>query len=412
MKLINNKIKLILNTYTELPIEIYILFIGKMINCIGAFVYPLLSLILTQKIGFPIEEAGFFVTFTAIFQAPCILLGGKLVDTIGRKKVLLIFQSLGAFCFIICGFLNPSHTLARFIMCASCLYSIAHPAYDSIVGDITTKENRKASFSLIYMGLNLGFAIGPLVGGLLFKNHLKILFIGDAFTTLISVILIGYFIKETYNVSNNKDNNTLEKTEHGSVFEFILKRPILIYYSLLMVIFQFAYSQWGFAIPIQLETLFGDNGAQYFGFLGSCNGIIVIIFTPLITVLTRKYDILSIIATGGLLYAISFGCCSFISKVPSFFIIVIIMTIGEVAIATNSGTFINNLTPSSHRGRINSLLPLIYGTGYALGPSIMGKLINIIGLSNAWLIVGITTCISAVLMYFLNYTNKINCKNF
>ncbi|MBW6410882.1 MFS transporter [Clostridium weizhouense] len=407
MKLIDNKIKLILNTYSGLPVEVYILFICKMINCMGAFVYPLLSLILTQKIGFSIEDAGFFVTFTAFFQAPCMLLGGKLVDTIGRKKVLLIFQTLGAFCFIICGFLNPSYTLAKFIMCASCFYSIANPAYDSIIGDITTKENRKASFSLIYMGLNLGFAIGPLVGGLLFKNHLKILFIGDAFTTLISIILIRYFIKETY-----RKNYTLEKAEHGSIFKVILKRPILISYSLLMLIFQFAYSQWGFAIPIQLETLFGDNGAQYFGFLGSCNGIIVLLFTPLITVLTQKYNLLSIIATGGILYAISFGCCSFISKLSAFFIIVVIMTIGEVFIATNSGTFINNLTPSSHRGRMNSLLPLIYGSGYTLGPTIMGKLINSIGLSDAWLIIGITTCISAILMYFSNYTNKINYKNF
>ncbi len=32
----------------------------------------------------------------------------------------------------------------------------------------------------MYMGLNIGFAVGPIIGGLLFENFLKFVFIGDA----------------------------------------------------------------------------------------------------------------------------------------------------------------------------------------------------------------------------------------
>lgn len=411
MKLNKSKIFDIFGTYMGLPKEVYILFLGKIINCIGAFVHPLLSLILIQKVGLSISEAGLFVTCAAIFQAPCILLGGKLIDSIGRKKVIIGAQSVAAILFIICGFLEPSSTLAIFIIAASCFSAMAQPAYDSMVGDITTKENRKASFSLIYMGVNLGFSIGPLLGGLLFQNYLPLVFIGDAITTLISIGLIGFFIKETHPIINSNSDNTsvveptdnLEKEETGSVFKVFFKRPILIYYALLMLTFHLAYSQLGFAIPIQLGQLFGSDGAKYFGLLSSCNGLFVILLTPIITVVTRKYRILTIIASGGILYSIAFGSCSFISILPMFFIVILVITIGEIAISINSGTFIANLTPASHRGRVNAMLPLIYGLGHALGPGLMGGMIDSIGLNKAWLIIALIVGVGAVCMYLLNY---------
>lgn len=404
----------ILNTYIGLPKEIYILFLGKMINCIGAFVHPLLALILTQKIGLSPSEAGIFITFAAAFQAPCIILGGKLSDTYGRKKTLVLFQSIAAILFIICGFIKPSHFLTFLIIAAGCFSSIAQPSYDSMVGDITNKDNRQASFSLIYMGLNLGFAIGPLVGGLLYKNFLPLVFIGDGITTIISVILIFVFIKETYKnpkieTDQNvlKDTTLLEDNETGSVFKVFLRRPILIYYSLILLTFQFAYSQWGFAVPLQLSSLFGDGlGAKYFGILASCNAIIVVLFTPIATKITRKMKIISAIAIGGLFYALAFGSCGFItSSLWPFFFIIFIITIGEIVISINSSTFITNMTPASHRGRVNSILPLIYGTGGAIGPTIMGVMIDNLGLKIAWLFVGIVVLIGSIFMYMLNYLN-------
>ncbi len=408
MKL-KNKFILMFSSYLGLPKEIYILFLGKIINCIGSFIYPLLSLILINKIGLSISQAGEFVTFLALLQAPCVLVGGKLVDSIGRKKVILIFQGLSACTFIICGFLPLSNALTKFILLASCFSSVSSPAYDALVADITTSENRKNSFSLIYIGLNLGFAIGPLLGGLLFNNYLSLIFIGDGVTTLIYLLLIGYFIKDTkpnlLESSINENNSSFEKSENCSVFKIFLKRPILIYYSLLMLTFHFAYSQWGFAVPIQLNDIFSTNGAKYFGFLSSFNGLIVILFTPIITIITKKYRMLSIISSGGLFYSLAFGLCYFASNLFLFFIIVTIMTIGEISIATNSQTFIANLSPSSHRGRINSILPLLYGTGNGIGPIIMGKMISGVGIKQAWLIVSLIVGIGGILMYLLNYIN-------
>ncbi|WP_315080349.1 MFS transporter [uncultured Clostridium sp.] len=139
--------------------------------------------------------------------------------------------------------------------------------------------------------------------------------------------------------------------------------------------------------------------------MSSFNGLIVILFTPIITSITKKYRMLSIISAGGLFYSLAFGLCCFASNIFSFFIIVTIMTIGEISIATNAQTFIANLSSSSHRGRINSILPLLYGTGNGIGPIIMSRMISRVGIKQAWLIVSLIVGIGGVLMYFLNCIN-------
>ena len=238
--------KNLLNTYKGIPREIYILFIGKIVNALGAFVQPLMSLILTQKLGMSAGEAGEFVTFMAVCQVPCIIIGGKLTDTIGRKKVITIFQILGILMLIICGIIPLSLTTAKFMILSSCFYSMSTPAYDALNADLTNESNRKSSYSLLYMGVNIGFSIGPIIGGFLYKDYLPLIFIGDAATTVVALLLIMFYIKEPKRekeVASDYDEDC--KTSTLSV---ILKRPILIFFPLMMLLFQFAYSQWVFSI--------------------------------------------------------------------------------------------------------------------------------------------------------------------
>lgn len=400
-----------LSTYKGLPKEIYILFIGRIVNSLGAYVHPLMALILTQKIGLSVIEAGYFVTILSICQAPCMILGGKLADSIGRKKVIIIFQLLGAISLIICGIMEPSINMANLIIISSCFYSISSPAFEALNADITTSQNRKIAYSLLYMGTNIGFSIGPIIGGLLYENYLPLIFIGDGITTLIALCLIIVFVKESYNkkevVVKNEELSELEQNVEGSTIKVLLKRPILIFFAIGALLYSFAYSQWGFALPIQLGDLFSEKGAKLYGILGGFNGIIVICLTPIITSITKKMSILKAMAFGGLFYAIAFGMFGFIKIPVLFYLAIFIMTIGEILITINQGTFIANNTPASHRGRISSILPLIVGAGYAFGPMIMGEVIDKYTIFTGWIIVSISGLLGMFIMIILGrYMNN------
>lgn len=405
-----HNVKLI-DQYRHLPREIYIIFISRMVNSIGSFVYPLLALILTKKIGMPKDKAGIFITTIALLTAPGMIIGGKLVDKVGRKLILIIFQGLGAAVFITCGFLKPTITMAYILMMAPIVSSVCSPAHDSMIADLTTPENRKQAYSLLYMGHNLGFCIGPFIGGLLFENHLSIVFIGDGITTLLSLILILIYVKETKYRNDNEqfenEERILEKSEDGSVFKVLSKRPILLIYAIILFFYQFSYTQWGFAIPMQLGDYYGNVGARYYGMLGAFNGFIVIMLTPLAAKLTHKVNGLKVISLGGLLYGISLGMLAFVYKLPFFFLSILILTVGEIIIAINSSTFVANNTPASHRGRINGILPLIYGAGGAIGPAVMGGWLKNYGYTTSWIIIGIIMLLASMFMSMLiKYKNR------
>lgn len=405
--------KNLINNYKGLPREIYILFVGKIVNSIGAFVYPLMSLILTQKIGMSATQAGELVTTLAIFQVPCIVFGGKLADTIGRRKVIILFQLLGAATLILCGFINPSILTAKMMIAASCFYSLSTASYDALSADLTNKSNRKTSYSLLYMGTNIGFAVGPIIAGFLYKNYLPLIFIGDAITTLVSLLLFILFVKEPdkEQIKKETQQNHLEKETEGSVIKLLIERPILIIFPFILFLFQFTYCQWGFAVPLQMGKLYGADGAKIYGFLGAFNGLIVILATPLLTVYTKKYNALKIMATGGVLYSICFLIISMFNNISFIFLAILSLTIGEVLIAINSSTFIANNTPSSHRGRVSSFMPLISGTGYAIGPLIMGNIIDNRGIYTGWMVIISVSFLGSVLMYVLSLIRKSKVTN-
>ena len=161
-------------------------------------------------------------------------------------------------------------------------------------------------------------------------------------------------------------------------------------------------------MPIQLGELFQENGARLYGFLGGFNGFIVITFTPILTYLTKKFRTLNIMSAGGMLYGLSFVIYAFADYKVLFFAATLALTIGEVLIATNAQAFIANNTPSSHRGRISSIVPMISGAGYAMGPMIMGGVIDDLGMFQAWMIITVICIVGAVGMMLIKNLKNVN----
>lgn len=393
--------------YRGLPREIYILFFARIINSVGAFVFPLLTLIMTNKLGYTSDRAGLILTLLALTQAPAMLIGGKLSDRFGRRKLIIIFETLGASTFLVCGFVPTSDITIYLIMLASILYAFAHPAMDAMSVDLTNNGNRKAAFSLLYMGFNLGFAVGPIIGGLLFKNLLPLVFIGDALTTLLSLGLIIRFIPETMPHKDAVQLSGLEQHQKGSVFKVLMQRKILIVFALIMMVFQFTYHQWSFALPQQMDVLFKEGARQY-GLLAGYNGILVIILTPIVTSVVANWKALRGTLAGGLMYAIAFGLLILFKDLPWFYVSVFFLTFGEVIIVIDAQAFIANFSPSSHRARLNSVTMMISGIGRMLSPLIIGQIIASRTLNTAWMVVSSAALIGSVILFVIMRSKRVD----
>jgi len=387
--------------YKGMPKEIYVIFVARIINALGCFVMPLLTIILTQNIGLSKQMTGFYISLSGLLYLPAAMLGGKLADTIGRKKVIMLFGGLGAGFYILAGFMEPSMPMIYVLMLAGACMVTAGPAHDALIADLTTPETRNGAYALSYMGWNIGFAVGPAVGGMLYKNHLPLVFIGDALTALIALCLIAFFVPET--ILRTKEDITdasrrLEKREEGSIFAVLLKRPILIYFGIIMLGYNFAYAQWSFMLPMQTMQNFSGDGAKYFGFIAGFNGLVVMLFTPIVMKIVEGIKSMRRMVYGGLLYALGFGMLGVIHSLSFVFLWAFTFTLGEIILAISVTPFIVDHTPVSHRGRMNSVVPMIFRLGDTLGPVGMGYALTYMSIDTGWMLIGISTFIFSLFM--------------
>ena len=394
--------KSVIHSYIGLPKEIYILFISKIINSLGRFIGPLLTLILTKKIGMSSTEAGALITIAMVLQAPCVLIGGRLADTLGRKKVICIFFGLSALTFLSCTFMPVTKLLAYTLIIGACFSSFSGSAYDAMITDYTDVHNRQSAFSLLYMGTNVGAAIAPVVGGLLFKSHLKILFFGDAVTTFIAVILIILFVQEHESVRKRQEQvDEYNETVKQNVFVVLRETPILIIFALILSIYSFVYEQFGFGIPLGMDSVFGDRGAELFGMVSSINALIVIFFTPFLIHITKSMKVKNVLAVGGLSYAGCFMVMAVSSHLYGYIVGIVLLTIGEILCAVNAAAFVANIAKSTHLGRINSVVSIIREMGACLSPIVIGSMLDVITIQQTFMVVGIIAMVGAMLMFGL-----------
>jgi MFS family permease len=398
-----------LQLYRGLPKEIYLLFAVRVVNTVGSFVMPLIAMILTEKIGLSSADAGSFTTLVCLTQAPCLLIGGKLIDVFGRRRMILLFNTLGALSYMACALVAPGRAMAALILLASDFYVFSWPAFDAVTADVAEGDARKQAFSFLYLGTNLGYAVGPVLGGLLFKDHLSLLFFLDGLTTLLSTALV-LLLPETKNRSlpaEPRENGVTEKT---GTLRVLWRTPILALFLLILLLYDFTYAQYGFTLPLQMDSLFSSAGPRLYSTLISVNAVVVIVFTPLITKLSARVRPLPAMAGGGALFFASFLLFAVSSRMAAFYAAMALFTFGEIVTTINTGVYIADATPPTHRGRINSASNLVRGTGYAVGPVAMGHLLEKTSYFWGWLFIAGLMGLGAALMFLLGFCAKRKSK--
>ncbi|MDD4220553.1 MAG: MFS transporter, partial [Sphaerochaetaceae bacterium] len=346
---------------------------------------------------------------------PGSFIGGKLADIIGRKKVMVVGQLLASTMFMVCGFLGPSRWVPLFILLNLTFDGATDPARSALMTDVTTPENRQASFSLNYLGHNLGFALGPVIAGFLFYRAPNWLFFGNAIAGAISIIFVAGMVSESKPdqaaIEATYATDSLEKAFSGGLLKALFSRPKLLLLALCITFFSFAYSQSLFALPLYTTQLYGKAGATLYGSMMSLNAIVVVVSNAFIVVALKKFHPLRNIAWAGILYAIGFACMGLVQAPFWLYLLTIVFTLGEVIDATNTHYYIANNTPITHRARFSAILPVIMGLGHGIAPLIGGLISSRYGLSILWLLVGITALIGTIGVYVLYLSEKKKQEN-
>lgn len=402
--------KKLITQYGGLKREIYILFIGRLVTAMGSFVWPMLTFFLTTKLGLSDGQATLMIATASVLSFPAALIGGKLADKFSRKSIIIVFDCLTVSFYLLAAILPLTLGTAFLLFLAGLFQTIESPAYDALNSDYSTSAQREKAYSLSYLGFNLGYIVGASVAGILFRRFVRLAFCINGLSIFVSTVLIMLFVHK----KNAVTENTEALSESYSEYEFpvdekipvthiLKKRPVILYMLLVSCIASMPTSLMGILLPLQLKEVLGEAGATMYGYLNSLNGFVVIAFTPVFTVLLRKFTEIPKIIMGLLLFVAGNTLFSYRTIAPILFTGMFIFTLGEVISVLGSNPYTSRRIPASHRGRIGGISSVVHSVFSSLTQYIISFML-IATKSNytlIWTLFGIFGVTAAVIYGFL-----------
>ena len=400
--------KKLFGMYAGLRKEIYILCFGRFVTAMGSLIWPMLTLILKSKLGFDAEQVALWFLLFGVIQIPFGLASGKLTDRFNKRNIIVFFDLISVGMYVITGLLPLSTGSLVIYFVGSLFQHMEWPAYDAMIADLTTDDDRQKAYSLQYLASNLGVVFAPTLGGLLFNNYLWLSFLICAGAVFSSTILIFLFIPKE--MVKETTTNSYETNEEGNLFDMLKRRKILLGFVVISCVSNMIYSQFNYLLPIQMDEVFSLDGAKFFGMMTSLNGAVVIIATLILTQMTLKWSDLKRYNAGIIIIALSISSYYFYqNKLAVYFLAMVVFTIGEILHTLGTSPYISKRIPSSHRGRFVSINSICHSVAATLGNTVVGKIVVLYTFREAWILV---FGVSVVLFLGLGSFSKRDKKRF
>ena len=393
----------------RIPFGVYVLLVAKVVMTAGNFVYPFLSLYLTKKAGMTEDSAGVIIMATAFASILGSVVGGTLADYFGCKHVMVAALVMASLCCLAVPFAQDKHVMVTLIALSLACLSASDPAFNSLIADLTAQGARRAAYSLTYWGQNIGFAVGPLIAGVLFNSNINLIFWLDGAATLCAGMLILVWVPWPHRRRRGKGAARREELATRSGLRFIrsawVHRAILLF-CVFFTAHSFIYAQTNFVLPLYLHKIFGRSGVELYGMLMAVNGVAVMVLTPVIVRLTKGISPARCVAMGIGLYSFAFGIYIFYEDIIWFVVSAVIWSVGEILAVTNSKVFVAERAPPDQRGRYNVFLDVSYEAGFGLGPGVMGKVIISMGMMYTWIIIVAVSLISSLAIFLMGHSGS------
>lgn len=371
------------NSFSGLSRPVWILAWVMLINRSGTMVLPFMSLYLTDELGFTLQNAGWVLSSFGLGSLAGTWIGGRLVDKVGyiRVQFLSLLISGGFFMILMFGKTLPVLCLLTFLTSAT--GDAFRPANMAAVGDLANKGTRTRSIALVRLAINLGFAIGPAIGGVVAHNiGFHWLFIFDGLTCIAAAFYLlwslkKYLMRQPAKPVEATPATELLKVKYSPAFLWMLGGVLL---------WSLAFFQLFYAVPVFLEEDFALTKDQI-GMLMAGNGLLLVIIEMPLVQRYEKSILSHVIIVGGLLTALSFATFLIpaFSVLAACIIFIFLITIGELFYLPFTASLAIDIAPDKYRGRYMGLYGMSFSLAHIAAPTLGLQLADKFGFSSLWL---------------------------
>ncbi len=331
---------------------------------------PFVSLYLHTQLDVPMTVVGIIMLVSALVASGGRIVGGEIADRVGRRPLLLVGMSSRVIVFALMAvaiyFRWSVWTVGSIFLLIRLVGAAVRPGLTAMVADIVPSENRVEAYALFRIGSNAGWAIGPAIGGFLVSVSYASLFVLTTCASLIGVILVFLFIRESIQTAETERFALRRVLDVGRDLRFL----VFCGWSVLLFIVM---GQFASTLAVFSTQTIGISEAQL-GWLFTINGIVVVLFQWPAARLAGKVGIRWGLVLGCLGYALGYFT---VGLVPGFGFLIgsmVIITLGEVTFSPTSMAAVANMAPAVRVGRYMGFFGLTEALGWSLGPFIGGML--------------------------------------
>ncbi|MGE8203531.1 MDR family MFS transporter [Heyndrickxia sp. NPDC080065] len=307
---------------------------------------PFLALYLSKTEGIHPVIIGLIIGVGPLTGTLGGFIGGHLSDRFGRKVVMLASVFTWAFVFI--GFAYATKPIVFLLLNAlnGICRSFFEPTSQALMSDVTDKEKRLRVFSMRYTAINIGAAMGPLLGAIFGAASSTITFeITGGFYLFYGIVL--FILLNKYQIIKGENNKKLTSVQ--GAFKVLINDKALLYFILGGILVNIGYSQVESSLPQHLEKVLRD-GVVLYSILLSINAITVVILQIPLSRLVEKWKVLHVMMLGSSIFVIGFIGFSFSQDWIGFILSMVLFTIGEIFLFPSTSVFIDSIAPEAMRG--------------------------------------------------------------
>lgn len=346
--------------------QFWLLLAGLVISTVGtSMIWPFMMTYAKTQLNLPMVIVTSLMTINSVAAFIGSLIAGPQLDLRGRKWILvigLLGTSLGYLGYI------GAHTYLRFaiIMGLTGFFGpLYHIASSAIITDWFSAEQRPQAFAYYRTASNLGFALGPAIGGRLLAVSYNYGMIAASVTLGIFCLIAIFLIPESLPADHRSSSISLKAQLKDYADSFRDKRfsQVLMAYT-----FQEIASRSVWVLLATYMTITMGFPQSSYGWVAMTNGLMIVFLQLLVTSITRRHPEIKVLALGAAIYAVALGIFGLVNSIYGFVLAMAIMTIGEMISAPTATTYVSNIAPVTKRGQYLSVFNLTWYVAMATGP--------------------------------------------
>ncbi|MBW8183915.1 MFS transporter [Shewanella nanhaiensis] len=373
-----------LSRFKQFPRLMWIFLFGSFITR-GSYymVWPFLAVILYERFALSATQVGLILSSAAIISVFTSFIGSSLSDRIGRHQLMYLTGVLYIISFSLLAEVDTVSGYVVVMTLCSIATSLWRPLTSAAIGDIITDpKTRELAMQSLYFIVNVGCAVGPLLGVWLGLTGEQSSFYITAVAFALLLVLLYWGFKDQTRDKSKTESSDSQKTQRTNIkktkapvvtrkimMTILLEDKLLQCLILANVLCMFIYAQMDSSLIQYLTRSEAPNLLEL---------ISAMIFTNALVIISTQFLLLKMMARHSLIKRIQFGLLLLIVSQVWLAInpidlfwgwigAVIVMSLAETILFPTMNVHIDRLAPDHLRGAYFGAASF-YEFGFAFAP--------------------------------------------